>query len=61
LEHASQNEVARTEDSPFGKRDIIDGELSSPDKRSPRVRAIWFIETGEDVPHLVTAYGLEKD
>src|SRR5215469_4038806 len=55
FEHAFQNEVVRIEDSPFGKRDIIDGELSSPDRRNPRVRAIWFIETGGDVPYLVTA------
>jgi hypothetical protein len=60
LEHASQNEVVRTEDSPFGKRDIIDGELSAPDRRNPYVRSIWFIEPGEDVPNLVTAYPLEK-
>jgi Domain of unknown function (DUF6883) len=60
LEHASENEVARTEDSPFGKRDVIDGGLSSPDRRSPRVRAIWFIETGQNVPCLVTAHPLEK-
>jgi hypothetical protein len=60
LEHASQYEVVRIEDSPFGKRYIIDGELSAPDRRKPRVRAIWFIETGEDVPYLVTAYPLEK-
>jgi hypothetical protein len=52
FEHASQNEVVRTEDSPFGKRDVIDGELSSPDTRNPRVRAIWFSETSEDVPYL---------
>jgi hypothetical protein len=60
FEHASQHEVVRTEDSPFGKRDIIDGEMSAPDRRNPRVRAIWFIETGEAVPYLVTAYSLEK-
>jgi hypothetical protein len=60
LEHASKNEVVRIEDSPFGRRYIVDGELSAPDKRTPRVRAIWFIETGEDVPHLVTASPLEK-
>jgi hypothetical protein len=59
LEHASKNEVVRIEDSPFGKRYIVDGELSSPDKRRPRLRAVWFIETGEDVPRLVTAYPLE--
>jgi hypothetical protein len=60
FEHASLNEVVRTEDSPFGKRDIIDGEMSAPDKSNPRVRAIWFIEIGQDVPYLVTAYPLEK-
>ncbi len=59
-EHAFQNEVVRIEDSLFGKRYIVEGELSAPDKRKPRVRAIWFIETSEDVPHLVTAYPLEK-
>lgn len=60
LEHASKNEVVRIEDSQFGKRYIVDGELLAPDKRKPRVRAIWFIETGEDAPYLVTAYPLEK-
>ena len=60
FEHASQNEVIRIEDSPFGKRDIIDGALSAPGRRNPHVRAIWFIETSEDVPYLVTAYPLEK-
>jgi hypothetical protein len=60
LDHASKNEVVRIEDSPFGKRYIVEGELSAPDQRKPRIRAIWFIETGEDVPHLVTAYPLEK-
>jgi hypothetical protein len=60
LEHASQNEVARIEDSPFGKRYILEGELSASDRRKPRVRAIWFIETGEDVLYLVTAYPFEK-
>jgi len=38
----------------------VDGALAAPDGRRPRVRVIWFIETSEDVPHLVTAYPLEK-
>jgi hypothetical protein len=59
FEHASQNELVRTEDSPFGKRDIIDGELSAP-RRSPRVRAIWFTQIDQDVPYFVTAYPVEK-
>jgi hypothetical protein len=52
--------VLAIEDSPFGRRYIVDGALAAPDGRRPRVRMIWFIETGEDVPHLVTAYPLEK-
>jgi hypothetical protein len=59
-EHASEHEVLAIEDSPFGRRYIVDGALAAPDGRRPRVRVIWFIETSEDVPHLVTAYPLEK-
>jgi hypothetical protein len=59
-EHASQNEVVRIEDSPFGKRYIVEGELSAPDKRKPRVRVIWFIKIGQNAPLLVTAYPLER-
>jgi len=32
----------------------------APDGRSPLVRAVWLVESGEDVPRLVTAYPLEK-
>ena len=60
LEHASQNQSVRIEKSPFGKRYIVDGEFAAPNRKKPLVRAIWFIETGEDVPYLVTAYPLEK-
>ena len=59
-EHASEHEVTAIEDSLFGRRYIVDGELSAADGRRPRVRVIWFMETGEDTPHLVTAYPLEK-
>jgi hypothetical protein len=58
--HASEHEVMAIEDSLFGRRYIVDGELSAADGRKPRVRVIWFTETGEDTPHLVTAYPLEK-
>ena len=52
--------MVATEDSPFGRRYIVDGALAAPDGRKLRVRVIWFIETSEDVPHLVTAYPLEN-
>jgi hypothetical protein len=60
LQHAAENEVLRLEDSPFGQRYIVDGEARATARRKPRVRAIWFIETGEEVPYLVIAYPLEN-
>jgi hypothetical protein len=60
LQHAAENEVLRLEDSPFGQGYIIDGEAMATARRKPRVRAIWFIETGEEVPYLVIAYPLEN-
>lgn len=56
--HAAEYEVAGIEESPFGKRYVIEGPLRSPDGRDPPVRAIWFIESGKDAPRFVTAYPL---
>lgn len=58
--HAGQYDVAKVEESPFGRRYVVEGELTALDGRDPRVRAVRFIETGEDVPRFVTAYPLEK-
>jgi hypothetical protein len=55
-EHAQQHPVARVEESPFGKRYIIEGAIKAPDGRTPFIRAIWFIEDGTEIPRLVTAY-----
>jgi len=59
LHHAAENEVAKIEDSPFGTRYIIEGVLSTPDRRGAVVRSVWFIETGEQIPRFVTAYPLQ--
>ena len=60
LEHARSNEVATVERSLFGIRYTIDGMLISPDGRNPRIRVIWFVELGSDIPYLVTAYPLPE-
>ncbi len=52
------DEIAREELSPFGIRYVIEGPLNSPDGRSPLVRTVWFIESSEDMPRLITAYPL---
>jgi hypothetical protein len=61
LQHATDHEIAKVEDSPFGTRFVIEGHLSSPDGRGPVVRSVWFLENGEEFPRLVTAYPLPKD
>jgi hypothetical protein len=57
--HAAENEVAKTEQSPFGTRYVIEGPLAAPDGRSPKVRSVWFVDTGAQMPRLVTAYPLQ--
>ncbi|HMF57281.1 MAG TPA: hypothetical protein VK619_13140 [Pyrinomonadaceae bacterium] len=42
-----------------GKKYIVDGAIETPVGKMPVVRGIWIIDTGEDVPRLVTAYPYE--
>lgn len=56
--HAEQHEVAKVEATQFEIRYVIEGSLTAPDGRTPNVRAVWFISTGETEPYLVTAYPL---
>jgi hypothetical protein len=60
LRHATENDVAKIEDSPFGTRYIIEGVLLAPARRGAFVRSVWFIETGEQIPRFVTAYPLQR-
>ncbi|HUF46630.1 MAG TPA: hypothetical protein VMM93_02380, partial [Vicinamibacterales bacterium] len=39
----------------------LSGKLIAPDGRTPLVRSVWFIERGEDVPRLVTAFPAPQD
>lgn len=60
LRHATEHEIVKTEDSPYGLRYVVDGELQTPDGRTPNIRAVWFVESGEDSPRFVTAYPLRR-
>lgn len=57
--HAADHEVVATETTVFGTNYVVEGPLLTPDGRSPRVRVVWFIATGERIPTLVTAYPLK--
>jgi hypothetical protein len=60
IEHARSNEVSAVDRTVFGTRYTIDGTVVSPDGRNPRLRVIWFIESGSETPNFVTAYPLPE-
>jgi uncharacterized protein DUF6883 len=57
--HVAEHDIATTEATPFGMSYTVEGALLAPDGRRPLVRVVWFIETGETIPRLVTAYPLK--
>ena len=60
LSHAQLYDVVKTEQTPFDIPYVIEGELDTPIERQPQVRVVWFIANDSTIPHLVTAYPLEK-
>jgi hypothetical protein len=59
-QHAAEHDVAREEDSPFGRRYVVEGIITTPVGQTPRLRSVWFIRHGEETPRLVTAYPLQE-
>jgi hypothetical protein len=51
--------VAETTETIYGKKYVIDGELETPNGDMIHLRTIWIIETGDDIPRLVTAHPLD--
>lgn len=61
LQHAVTHEVTGVFETVHGVKYIIEGEMQTPDGRSPQVRAVWIVDTGKDAPRFVTAYPLEGE
>lgn len=57
---ATNSPVSRSMESPHGKKYIVDGAIETPVGKTPMVRTVWIIDTGETVPRLVTAYSYEE-
>ncbi len=51
--------VAEITETIYGKKYVIDGELETPNGNMIHLRTVWIIETGDDIPKLVTAYPLD--
>lgn len=56
---AQRESVAEVTETIYGKKYVIDGELETPSGYMIRLRTIWIIETGNDIPKLVTAHQLD--
>lgn len=56
---AQKESVVETAETRYGAKYVIDGKLETPNGDMIRLRTIWLIETGDDVPRLVTAYPLD--
>jgi hypothetical protein len=59
-QHAADYEIAKAEQSPFGTRYVIEGQITTPDGRTPLIRSVWFIAAGETIPQFATAYPLKR-
>ena len=53
-------EVAKSMESPHGRKYIVEGRLETPGDRRPWVRTVWIVDAGQDLPRLVTAYPREE-
>lgn len=60
-EHGRTQEVARTFETGFGPRYVVEGEFNTPSGRRPRVRTVWQMDEGTVAPRLLTAYPLEAE
>ena len=56
LTHALKYDVSSVVDTARGKHYAVEGEINTPSGRIPRVRTVWALETGSEIPRLITAY-----
>jgi hypothetical protein len=60
VQHAQEHDVTSVKTSSHGVEYVIEGELHTPDERNPSVRSVWIIDSGDDVPRVVTAYPIGR-
>ena len=49
-------DVQKSVASAHGQKYIVNGPLETPGGKTPLVRTVWIVDTGEMIPCLVTAY-----
>jgi|SRR5580658_9360276 hypothetical protein len=56
---ARDNDVTKTLSDADGITYLIEGRMTTPSGRRPRVRTVWLLESGGLAPRFITAYPLE--
>ena len=56
-----ENAVTKSMTSLHGQKYTVDGMLKTPSGQDNLLRTVWIVDTGGDVPRLVTAYPLEQE
>jgi len=56
---AASEEVAEVIPTPYGVKYVVDGTLAGPTGAVSRIRTIWVMEEGVQIPRFVTAYPME--
>ena len=57
--HAQENPVTAKFSDADGITYVIEGRLTTPSGRQPRVRTVWLVEFPELAPRFITAYPLD--
>ncbi|HWN94570.1 MAG TPA: hypothetical protein VNT99_06035 [Methylomirabilota bacterium] len=57
-QHGREQPVARSVSDADGVTYLVEGPLATPSGRTPRVRTVWLVETGELAPRFISAYPL---
>ena len=60
LLHVRENEVVETEQTPHGRRYVVEGKLIAPDGTGLNVHSAWYIDVAGGAPRFVTAHPLPK-
>jgi hypothetical protein len=58
LAHVRTAGVVSSTENDFDRKYMLEGTFRGQNGRAFRLRAVWFVNTGETVPRLVTAYAV---
>jgi len=58
---AASGETAEVEATEHGRRYRTEGEIEVPRGGKVRVRLLWIIDAGSDIPRLVSAYPAKRE